>query len=253
MQSHPSKVRHVAYSTLRPSSNNVRRRPSGIASLAESIKEYGLLQNLVVIDRGDFLEVVAGNRRLAAIGKLVEAGHWDPDANNIGVLPIDSHESLIQVVENVARSSVPMWQLGARYNELLDQGYTQAEVAQKIGCSAPHVSQACRVARFLAPSVVAKLDKLPPRLVNVYQLMRMAKRFNPRTFEPDESAQLAMLEGFVSKGKTWAPRGLVSEKNRVYQRYRQIKKGLRIPSHALPYVEAIMGYLDGTVNSLRFL
>ena len=44
--------------------------PVHISELAESIRSEGLLQPIVVRSRGDFFEIIAGERRFRAFQKL---------------------------------------------------------------------------------------------------------------------------------------------------------------------------------------
>jgi hypothetical protein len=60
-------------SALQPSPRNPRRRLDGVAELAESIREYGLLQPIVVRSVDEGYQVVAGHRRLEAVRAL----GWD--------------------------------------------------------------------------------------------------------------------------------------------------------------------------------
>jgi ParB family chromosome partitioning protein len=63
-------VENIYTSKVYPSPNQLRIKIENLEELAESIKKHGLLQPIVVRPRQHGFEVVAGNRRLAAVKML---------------------------------------------------------------------------------------------------------------------------------------------------------------------------------------
>jgi ParB family chromosome partitioning protein len=112
-----------------------------LAALAESIKEVGVLQPLVVRRRSGGIELVAGERRLRA-AKLA----------GLATVPAivrqgDDVESLREaLIENIHREELSALELAAAFQELLeDLGATQETVAERLGCSRAHVANTVRL------------------------------------------------------------------------------------------------------------
>jgi ParB/RepB/Spo0J family partition protein len=136
--------------------NNIRTKVQvkPIEGLAESIAESGLLQPLVVrtLDDSDDYMVIAGHRRLAAIGQLVDAGRHD------GQVPViirngattDADVTVWQLVENLQREDIDPLDEAAGYMRLLEFDMSQADIARKIGRSRAHVTK--RLALLALPT-----------------------------------------------------------------------------------------------------
>ena len=100
---------------LKPRSNQVRREFHRIGELARSIELHTLLQNLVVrptVPEGHF-EIVAGERRYRALKLLQQEGRLKSTDIPCAVLGTDGF--LENIVENVGREDVPLWDLGRTY------------------------------------------------------------------------------------------------------------------------------------------
>lgn len=254
--------RLIAFSKIDPGERNVRKTYREIPKLAESIEQHGLLQNLVVRAGADGRYLLeCGGRRYRALTLLVEQGKIQR-SHEVPCLVFDTGEGLEELlrnlVENLQRQEVPAWQLGRRYNELRETcQLSQSQIAGRINKTQGHVSIYCQIADGLAPAVVKRLDSLPSCPLNNSQLLRIAKIYDEKNFEPSETAQLELLEQFLgaSSGtkKPRGPRKALSEKKRVWLRYEKLKhRGVRIPAHALPYLDAVLRYLRGEDATLRF-
>jgi ParB family transcriptional regulator, chromosome partitioning protein len=68
----PEPTVRLALDRIDPSPRNPRRALAGLAELADSIEAYGLLQPVVVRERGPRYELIAGHRRFAALQLLAE-------------------------------------------------------------------------------------------------------------------------------------------------------------------------------------
>lgn len=110
--------------------------------MAVSIKEHGVLQPLLVrpLDNGKY-ELVAGERRLRA---SILAG-----LERVPVVVRDMDEPVAweaALIENLQRENLNPIEEAAAYREMLDRhGYTQEELAKKIGKSRAHVSNTVRI------------------------------------------------------------------------------------------------------------
>lgn len=125
----------------------------GLAELAASITEHGVLQPIVVRAAADgSYELIAGERRLRAAR---QAGL----ATIPAVLRDSSDEQLLEValVENIQRADLNAIEEAQAYRELIGQfGLTHEEVARRVGKSRVAVSNALRLLD-LAPETKAAI------------------------------------------------------------------------------------------------
>ena len=137
-------LRHMPIELLHASPNNPRKHfaDADLDDLARSIREKGLLQPLVVRNRGDGeYEIVAGERRWRAAQR---AGvHEIP----VLIRDLSDGEALeIALIENIQRSDLNPLEEARAYNLLLDQfNYTQQQLAESVGKSRSHISNTLRL------------------------------------------------------------------------------------------------------------
>ncbi|MDD5252140.1 MAG: ParB/RepB/Spo0J family partition protein [Patescibacteria group bacterium] len=119
-------------------------RTPEMEDLAASIKEHGIIQPLVVSARPEGgYELVAGERRLRA-AKL--AG-----LNSVPVVvrpSVGSNQEklVLALIENIQRADLNPIEEGSAYRKLVDDfGFTQEEVAKKVGKARPTVANAIRL------------------------------------------------------------------------------------------------------------
>lgn len=111
-----------------------------ITELADSIRTHGLLQPITVRGRDGRYELIAGECRLRASR---EAGLETIAAQ---VMAVDDREAMeLVLVENLRRRNLGPLEEAASYRMMLDAGYTQREIARRIGCSEPAISNALRL------------------------------------------------------------------------------------------------------------
>jgi ParB family chromosome partitioning protein len=135
---------HIRVDEITPNARQPRRRfePEATAGLAESIRQQGLLQPVVVRSRpGGGYELIAGERRWRAAR---DAG--------IELLPAlireadDRDSLLLALVENVAREQLSAVEEARAYASLLDEfGLSLAELGDRIGRSKSSVSNRLRL------------------------------------------------------------------------------------------------------------
>ena len=100
-----------------------------IANLAESIKEHGVIQPIVVRKLGDRYELIAGERRTKA---SIMAGKTTIPA--IVVDLNDSESAEVALIENVQRQDLTSIEEAVSYRKILDMGYlNQSQLADKVG------------------------------------------------------------------------------------------------------------------------
>ncbi|MGE5456127.1 MAG: ParB/RepB/Spo0J family partition protein [Ignavibacteriales bacterium] len=99
-----------------------------INELSESIKEHGVIQPIVVRRIGDKYEIIAGERRYKA---SVLAGKNVIPAIITDLNDKDSAE--VALIENVQRQDLTPIEEAISYKKILDMGYTQEQLAVKLG------------------------------------------------------------------------------------------------------------------------
>ncbi|MEA1997482.1 MAG: ParB/RepB/Spo0J family partition protein, partial [Gemmatimonadota bacterium] len=119
--------------------------PEAIEEMASSIEAQGLIQPVVVNDRGDGnYELISGERRLRAVRKL---GWKDIPA----VVRKVSDEKMLEItlVENLQREDLSPVEEAAGYKRLVEEfSLTQAEIAQRVGKDRATVANTLRLLRL---------------------------------------------------------------------------------------------------------
>ena len=122
--------------------------PEDLAELVHSVREFGVLQPVVVRDKGDgTYELIMGERRTRASR---EAGLTEIPA----IIRDTSDENLLRdaLLENLHRSELNPLEEASAYQQLLeDFGITQDELAKRIGRSRPQISNTIRLLRLPVP------------------------------------------------------------------------------------------------------
>ncbi len=120
-----------------------------LEELSESIKEYGVIQPIVVSREDGYYAIVAGERRWRA-AKLAGLAE-------IPAIIRESDEQTnreISLIENIQREDLNPYEKALGIRSLMDKyGLTQEEVSKKIGKSRSSVSNTVRVL-YLAPDVL---------------------------------------------------------------------------------------------------
>ena len=140
-------LRRVRISEISRNPNQPRRYfdPEAIATLAESIRQYGVLNPLTVRrTAGGGYELVAGERRLRAARV---AGLTDVPCLLINADGEDS--SVIALVENLQRRDLDFFEEANGFKRLIEQfGLTQEEAARKVGKTQSAVANKLRLLRL---------------------------------------------------------------------------------------------------------
>ena len=140
-------LRRIRVSDIARNPNQPRKYfdPEAIAQLAESIRQYGVLNPLTVrrSPRGGY-ELVGGERRL---GAARVAGLNDVPCLVIAADNEDS--SAIALVENLQRRDLDFFEEAYGFKRLIDQyGLTQEEAARKVGKTQSAVANKLRLLRL---------------------------------------------------------------------------------------------------------
>ena len=128
-----SQLRQIKVSDIIPDEEQPRRNfdLNELQALADSIREHGVLQPLVVTKEGDKYKIVAGERRWRA-SKLAEL-----DKVPAIVRTLEAQERLeISLIENVQREDLNAIEIATAYAKLKSQfNLSPAEVAKRVGKS----------------------------------------------------------------------------------------------------------------------
>jgi ParB family transcriptional regulator, chromosome partitioning protein len=184
------RVLRVPLNKIRASALQPRKEFSdeALRELADSIREQGIVQPLIVRERDGFFELIAGERRwrAAQLLQLPEVPVITREADDRAVLEL-------ALIENLQRENLNALEEAQGYAQLAEQfQLTQEEIALKVGKSRASVANATR------------LLKLP---VSVQKFVR---------------------EGRISVGHAKVILGLTDEKNQNLAAERVIKEGLNV-------------------------
>ncbi len=139
--------RRVPIEFIRANPKNPRRQFSEteLAELADSIRERGIIQPIVVRNRGiDNYEIIAGERRWRAAQR---AGlHQVP----IVALDVSDAEALeLAIIENVQRTDLNALEEAAGYQSLADEFHrSHDDIAKIVGKSRSHVANTLRLLKL---------------------------------------------------------------------------------------------------------
>jgi ParB family chromosome partitioning protein len=184
------RVLRVPLNRVRPSALQPRKEFSdeALRELADSIREQGVVQPLIVRERNGFFELIAGERRwrAAQLIQLPEIPVIVREADDRAVLEL-------ALIENLQRENLNAIEEAHGYAQLAEQfQLTQEEIALKVGKSRAVVANATRLLKL--PAVVQKFVR----------------------------------EGRISVGHAKVILGLADEKNQTHAAERVIKEGLNV-------------------------
>ena len=184
------RVQRVPLNRIRPCPLQPRKHFSdeALKELADSIREQGIVQPLIVRERGGFFELIAGERRwrAAQLLNLPEVPIITREADDRAVLEL-------ALIENLQRENLNAIEEAHGYAQLAEQfQLTQEAIAVKVGKSRAVVANSLR------------LLKLP------------------------ESVQTFIRDGRISVGHAKVILGMADERNQKLAAERVIKEGLNV-------------------------
>ena len=138
-----AELMHIAVDLIDPNPFQPRREfdPTDIAALADSLRQHGMLQPVLVRPRGDRYQLIAGERRLRA---SIEARLHDIPAR---VMDLDDQRiSELAMVENLQREDLNALDKASAFKNYLDAyGGTQEELAGRLGLDRSTLSNLMRL------------------------------------------------------------------------------------------------------------
>ena len=114
------------------------------AELAESIKQYGIIQPIIVSKKDDYYQIIAGERRWRAAKKA-----------GLKEVPVvikeytDKEIAEISLIENIQREDLNPIEEAQSYKQLIeDYNLTQEELAQRVSKSRTVITNAMRLLKL---------------------------------------------------------------------------------------------------------
>lgn len=193
-------LRRVRISEISRNPNQPRRYfdPEAIATLAESIRQYGVLNPLTVRRTGNGgYELVAGERRLRAARV---AGLTDVPCLLINADGEDS--SVIALVENLQRRDLDFFEEANGFKRLIEQfGLTQEEAARKVGKTQSAVANKLRLLRLSQQNMeLIRCNNLTER--HARALLRLndeADRINVTNYIIEHELNVSRTEEYIDE------------------------------------------------------
>ncbi|MBP5276579.1 MAG: ParB/RepB/Spo0J family partition protein [Lachnospiraceae bacterium] len=137
-------------SKVEPNKSQPRKNfnEDALQELADSIKEHGIIEPLIVQDRGKYYEIIAGERRWRAanLAGLTEVPVIIKNLTNLEIMEI-------ALIENIQREDLNPIEEALAYKHLMDESnYTQDALAQRVGKNRTTITNAMRLLK-LCPDV----------------------------------------------------------------------------------------------------
>jgi len=180
--------RLIAIEQIDPNPNQPRQVMGDLSELIASIAEKGIVEPLVVRQRGDRFQIIAGERRYQA---AVQAGLTDLPAV---VRDVDETEMLeIALIENLQRKDLtPFEEAEAMQGLAASCGYTHEDLARRLGKSRTSVTESLA------------LTGMPEEIRNLCRLADISsKSLLLQVVRQDEPTKMAALvENITSRGGT---------------------------------------------------
>ena len=187
------KITQLSITDIRPNPYQPRKHFNGQAlqDLAESIRQHGVMQPIVVRKSIKGYTLVAGERRLKASRM----------ANQTTIPAIiksltDSEMMILSIIENLQRENLTPLEEAESYQKMVEKlEMTQAEVAEKLGKSRPYIANMLRLL-----SLPEKIQKL----INAQKLSTA----HGRTLIPLKDADVMITVAEKSMRENWSVRTL---------------------------------------------
>jgi ParB family chromosome partitioning protein len=124
-----------------------------LLELANSLNEHGILQPVLVREKGDRYEIIAGERRWRAAQMA-----------GLGTIPAiirqldDAQTGELSLIENLQREDLTAVEEAQAYRQMIERyQYTQEMLAQKIGKSRSHIANTLRILN-LPPTILEMIE-----------------------------------------------------------------------------------------------
>ena len=236
------KLEEIQVSKIVPNPNQPRKTfdDESIAELAQSIRQVGLIQPLVVRRQGDVYELIAGERRLRAI-KLLELERVTCIVQNDIV---DESSAMMALIENLQRENLNFFVEAQCYSDLIGTySLTQEALAEKLGKSQSSIANKLRVLK-LPPAVKEAMTDAGLTERHARALLRIA----------DENEQLAIIKEVKDKGMSVKETEQRVEKqlNKLYDERKDGAKPRPVMLRMIKDYRLFMNSINSAVEQLRY-
>lgn len=227
----------ISISQLVANPNQPRKNFANLDELAESIREHGVLEPLLVRYDGQNFSIIAGERRFRAAQKV---GLTELPCR---VLHISEQEALeIALIENLQREDLFILEEALALKELKTKtNLTLEKLSQVLGKSTGYLSMRLTIAE-LPSDLQAILEKEPTRIAKSV-LAKIAK-------EKDVKKQKLLLEKAISGGT------LAAGRHKQCYKWRNRKHGFDLIIHFQPkqqQSQELLEVLQKAIEQIRQL
>ena len=180
--------RMVSIEQLDPNPNQPRQVMGDLSELIASISEKGILEPLVVRQRGDRFQIVAGERRYQA---SIQAGLRELP---VVIRDVDDTEMLeLALIENLQRKDLTPFEESEALHGLAERcGYTHEDLARRLGKSRTSVTESLSL--NVMPDEVRNLCRLAD-ISSKSLLLQVVRQNTPEKMT-------ALVERIASQGGT---------------------------------------------------
>jgi ParB family chromosome partitioning protein len=164
-----AQIREVPVARILPNPAQPRLsyEEDSLTELADSIREHGVLQPILVRPVGSQYELIAGERRWRA-SRMAQR-----ESIPAIVVEFDDETALeVSIIENLQREDVTPLEEASMFRKMTDLGYSVRQLAQKIGKDKGYVENRIRLAE--APPEIRELVSVrKDTLSHAYELMKI--------------------------------------------------------------------------------
>ncbi len=193
-------LKYIPISLIMPGRNQPRDVLGDLRELAESIREKGIIEPLIVRKKGDKYEIISGERRYRAalmVG-LTQLPCIEMD--------VDDREAMeIALIENIQRKDLTPFEIAEGYRALVTlYGYTHQELARRIGKARSTVTEMIEIAN-IPPRIKSLCMELGINASSVLLLIarqrdeeameELARKIGAENLSRDEARRLARRRG----------------------------------------------------------
>ena len=139
-------ILYLEVEKIAPNPNQPRKTFSdeGIIKLANSIRQYGIIQPLCVRKIGDEFELISGERRLRAAKELGLAR-----VPCVMTVVSEEKSSEMAIIENLMREDLTIFEEAEAIQSLIDiHNQTQEKIAEKLSVSQSYIANKLRLLRL---------------------------------------------------------------------------------------------------------
>jgi ParB family chromosome partitioning protein len=157
---HGPRIRMISINKIDPSPHQARTELGNIEELMASIKEKGILQPIIIREKNDRYEIIAGERRFIA-------------AKNVGLKDIpciemnvsDNEAMELALIENLQRKDLGVFEEADGLNALAEMyGYSHKQISEKIGKARSTITE------------ILSISKIPKQIRNMCEEFSIKSR-----------------------------------------------------------------------------